>query len=84
MKHTLYITNSIEEIDETAEKIGEIEKWSEIWKIANPIISARGYHQEPYHRQLFCKDATYIDFGSWSKFLAIQPPFALEELTAEN
>ena len=84
MKHTLYITNSIEKIDETAEKIGEVEKWSEIWKIVDPIINARGYRQEPYHRHLLCEDVTYIDFGSWSKFLAIQPPFTLEELAIEN
>lgn len=82
MKHTIYISNSIYEvkIDET---IGEIEKFSELWKLVDPILKTRGYHQDPYVRYLMDPNATFIDFGSYSKFIACVPPFTMEEINAE-
>jgi hypothetical protein len=37
-----------------------------------------------YWRLLLTSTATFIDYGSWSKFIAIIPPISMKELTGEN
>ena len=79
-KHKVFLTDSLEAL-ENKEFLGGADSYQEACLAINEGVATRGLHQEPYWRVLLAKDATYIDFGSWSKFAAIVPPVDMKELT---
>ena len=83
MKHKIYLTDSIE-ILRNEVLIGSANTFQEAGKIINNYLDANDIHREPYSRYLMGEIATFIDFGSWSKFIAIIPPFAISDLTQDK
>lgn len=79
-KYKAFFTDSID-ILLNEELIGEADTYKEISKLISKSIDEKGYHKEPYCRFLMNSTATFIDFGSWTKFVAIVPPVSMQELT---
>ena len=80
MKYKLFLSSSIE-ILQDEELIGEANTYPAACKEINKQLSARGLRQDPHWRFLMSENATFIDFGSYSKFIAIVPPISLGILT---
>lgn len=83
MNHKIYLTDSIE-ILQNEVLIGSADTFQEAGKIINNYLDANGIHREPYSRYLMGETATFIDFGSWSKFIAVIPPFTMQEMTGDK
>jgi hypothetical protein len=79
MKYKLYITDSIETL-ENEKLIGEADSFSEARQKIVSYLDNSDHHQEPYWRYLMAEHATCIDFGSWTKFVAIIPPVSTKEM----
>ena len=76
MKHTLYLSDAIDE-KVNAQKLGEFDTIQQMWELS--------YQQDIGNRKMYCrylmgKEFTSIDFGSWSKFLLVEPPLGIEDL----
>lgn len=82
-KYKVFLTNSIEALD-GKELLGEADTYKEACKIIDEGVKAHDLHQEKYWRFLMGADATYIDFGSWSRFAAIVPPIPMDILTGKT
>ena len=76
MKHKIYLTNSISEITEDAKYLGEAETPQEMWQLFN----ATGIKCDRYCRYILDEKITFIDYGSWSTFLAAEPAFTIADL----
>ena len=75
MKHKIYLTNSISEITNDAQYLGEAETTQEMWQ----LFSATGIKSERYCRYILDEKITFIDYGSWSQFLAAEPAFTIAD-----
>ena len=75
MKHKIYLTNSISEITNDAQYLGEAETLQEMWQ----LFSATGIKSEMYSRYILDEKITFVDYGSWSRFLAAEPAFTIED-----
>ena len=82
-KYKAFFSDSLE-ILLNEEFIGEADTYQEICKLISKKIAEKGYYQEPYTRTLMGSTATFIDFGSWSKFAAIVPPVSNQEICGES
>ena len=80
MRYKIYQSRSIEELKD-AELIGGADSYKEACKVIKDYLSVNSFHQEPYWRFLMCKHATIIDYGSYSKYMAIVPPLSMEEMS---
>lgn len=80
MKYKVFISDSIN-ILENAEFIGDADTYQEACQILSDIVKKKSFHSDLYWRIIMESTATFIDFGSWSKFGAIVPPVSIEELT---
>ena len=78
MKYKVYFSDRIDKLQEPT-LIGTAETIQDACKLLRAQV---GYNQ--YWRFLFCADAVFIDYGSYSKFGAITPPFTIEELNKES
>ena len=77
-KYKVYFTKSIDRmLDE--EFIGSSKTFEGACAIAKAELAKRSYHESPYWRYLLAPDATYIDFGNWSIFIAITPRVTQED-----
>ena len=79
-EYKLYLTNSIEQIDPEATLFNSASSFTEARKKIVAYLNEQGIERNPYWRWLLAEDATYIDFGSWSKFVAITPPVSMKEM----
>ena len=79
MKYKIYLSSSIEVL-QNEQLIGGANTPQEACKVAGEYLSANNFHQEPYWRFLMGSTATFIDYGSYSKFLAIVPPLVMKDL----
>ena len=84
MRYQIFITPNIEESLEGAQPIGAANSYLEVCKEINNYLSVINFHQEPYWRFLMEKEATFIDYGSWSKFIAIVPPLSIEDMSGDK
>lgn len=80
MRYKIYQSRSIEELKD-AELIGGADSYKEVCKVIKDYLSVNNFHQEPYWRFLMCEHATVIDYGSYSKYMAIVPPLTMEEMS---
>lgn len=79
MKYTVYLTQSIEAlINEKIITTADTFKEARISIVE--YLDTHNLGNNHYWRYLLAEDATYIDFGSWSKFVAITPPVSMEEM----
>ena len=74
MKYKVYFSTSIEVL-ENLELLGEADTYKEACKIISDHTP-----ENPYWRLLLGTAATFIDFGSWSKFAAIVPAVPTKEI----
>ena len=74
MKYKLYLTDSIESL-ENKELLIETEDIQEAFKTLGERIGTTAYW-----RFLLASDATYIDYGSWSRFGAVVPALSMKDL----
>lgn len=77
--YKIYQTTSIEAL-ENKQIIGVANTYQEACKVIKEHLAANSFHQDPYWRILMGDEATFIDYGSWSKFMAIVPPVSKKEL----
>lgn len=74
MKYKLYLTDSIESL-ENEELLIETEDIQEAFKALGARIG-----KTAYWRFSLAPDATYIDYGSWSRFGAVVPALSMKDL----
>lgn len=79
MKYKIFTTDSIEVL-QNEECIGAADTIEELMAQATDYLEEAGICSSPYWRYLMGDIATFIDFGSWSKFLAVVPPVTMAEL----
>ena len=81
MKYKIFTSDSIETLHNETE-IGAADNYqAACWVIKEAIPQAAANH---YWRLLFGENATFIDYGSWSKFVAIVPPISVAEIMREE
>jgi hypothetical protein len=83
MPYKVFLTGSIECL-ENEELLGEADTYKEVCQVINTELENRALYQESYWRYLMDSTATFIDFGSWNKFIAIVPPVSNKEMMGEN
>lgn len=72
-KYKVFISDDINVL-ENEEFIGDANTYQEACKILSTSIKEKNFYSDSYWRILMGSTATFIDFGSWSKFGAIVPP----------
>lgn len=82
-RYKIYQTTSIEAL-ENKQIIGVANSYEEACKVIKDFLSVNNFHQEPYWRILLGDEATFIDYGSWSKFMAIVPPISKKEMEVKE
>ena len=80
--YKIFLSDSIEVL-KNEQLIGGANSYKEACQIIRDHLAVNQFYQEPYWRILIGETATFIDYGSWSRFAAIVPPIALEEMTKE-
>lgn len=80
MKYKIFLTDSIEVL-QNEELIGEASAYQEACDILSEKLHEKGIAEDPYWRLSLGQTATFIDFGSWSKFAAIVPPVSMSVIT---
>ena len=83
MKHNIYLTQSIETLM-NEELIATANSFKEARANIVQYLDSHNLSNNNYWRYLLAEDATYIDFGSWSKFIAIVPPVTVEDMIRED
>ena len=79
MKYKIFFTDSLEVL-KNEELIGEANSFEEI----RLILKSKLQRVTPYWRYLLAENATFIDYGSWSRFAAIVPAVTMREITGED
>jgi len=82
MRYKIFLSDSIETLL-NEQPISAANSYQEACKIIKEYLSVNNFHQDPYWRIIMGETATFIDYGSWSKFIAIVPPVSIKELTGE-
>jgi hypothetical protein len=82
-KHQIYLSDSIYSLV-NKEIIGEANTYKEACAVIKEGLAQKELEQEPYWRIVLDPEVTFIDFGSWSKFIAIVPALTMEELNKEE
>lgn len=83
MKYNIYLTQSIETLM-NKELIATANSFKEARVNIVQYLDSHNLGNNNYWRYLLAEDATYIDFGSWSKFIAIVPPITVEDMMQED
>jgi hypothetical protein len=78
-RYHIYQTTSIESL-ENKQIIGVANSYQEACEIIKSYLAVNSFHQDSYWRLLLGDKATFIDYGSWTKFMAIVPPVSNKEL----
>lgn len=82
-KYKIFLTDSIEVL-ENEQLIGGANTYQEVCKTISNYLAVNKFHTDPYWRFVMNETATMIDYGSWSKFIAIVPPISMKELTGSD
>ena len=79
-KYRVYSTDSLEVI-----KNGKLLGGANSFQEACALIKEKLTNEhDPYWRYLMGETATFIDYGSWSRFAAIVPPVSIQEIEGES
>ena len=81
-KFAIYETTSIEEITEDA-PIAFANTSKECCKVIDEFLEKYNIPNDHYWRFIMGQTATFIDYGSWSKFMAVVPPLSIDMLMGE-
>ena len=77
MKYKIYTSDWIEKLV-NEQLIGEANSYQEACALIKQQIPQSV--DNPYWRLLLAQEATFIDYGSYSKFVAIMPPLTIDEI----
>jgi hypothetical protein len=83
MKYKIFLSESIE-ILKNEQLIGGADSYQEACRVIKDYLAVNQFHQEPYWRLLLGETATFIDYGSWSRFVAIVPPVSIQEIEGNS
>ena len=83
MKYKIYSTDSLEVLKNEL-LIGDANSYQEACAQITTWLEAAGKHSDKYWRLLLGENATFIDYGSWSHFIAIVPAVAVDEIMKGN
>ena len=78
-KYHIYQTTSIESL-ENKELIGVANSYQEACRVIKEFLALNRAYQDPYWRFVMGTEATFVDYGSWTKFMAIVPPVSAAEM----
>ena len=78
-KYHIYQTTSIESL-ENKELIGIANSYQEACRVIKEFLALNRAYQDPYWRFVMGTEATFVDYGSWTKWMAIVPPVAPAEM----
>lgn len=82
MKYKIFFSDSIETLrNETL--IGEANTYQDACVVLNSELRKGGRDSDPYWRFIMNENATFIDYGSWTRFAAIVPPVPMQVITGE-
>ena len=82
-KYHIYTSESIE-IIKNGKLIGAADSYQEACQVINEYLDTINFKGDGYWRFLMNDTATFIDYGSWSKFIAIIPPIPMKEMMGEE
>ena len=83
MKYIVYISNQIDALNGEV-RIGEADDFEGACQVLDEYLESSKHITTPYWRYLLCAEATFIDFGSWSRFGAIVPAVSIEEMNKDR
>lgn len=69
-RYEIYFTRSLEGLQDEL-FLGAAASPQEACALIHQALKDNGYKEEPYWRWLFNAEGAFIDFGSWSMYLAI-------------
>lgn len=78
-RYRIYQTTSIESL-KNKQIVGVANSYEEANKVIKEYLATNNFHQDPYWRISLGDEATFIDYGSWTKFMAIVPSVSKKEL----
>lgn len=81
--YKIFLSNNIEKL-ETETFIGEAYSFQEACQKLKSYLTETGVYQEPYWRFIMSENATFIDFGCWSKYGVFTPAVSKEEIMGES
>lgn len=81
MKYKIFTSDSIETLYNEIE-IGAADNYQDACIVIKKAIPQAAANH--YWRLSLGENATFIDYGSWSKFVAIVPPVSIEEIMRQN
>lgn len=83
MKYIVYISSQIDALSNEV-KIGEADNLEGACQVLDEYLKSSKHVLTPYWRYLLYDEATFIDFGSWSRFGAVVPEEVKEEIKGEE
>ena len=83
-KYNVYqVTAATEELTDK-QLVGVANSYQEACKVIQNFLAVNRAYQDPYWRYIMNPKATFIDYGSWTKWIAIVPPVSEEELKGDK
>ena len=83
-RYHVYLTSDIEKLSIDKQIIGIANSYQDACKVISSYLRDMDIDSDKYWRILMGSDATFIDFGSWSQFMAIVPPVPKSEIMGEK
>ena len=81
MKYKIYLTQEIDRLSsDDAELLSMAETPAEAMNKVRAIAKEFSKDKPPRYRYLLGEKVTFIDYGSWSKYIAVEPALKAEEL----
>ena len=80
--HIYQVTAATEELTDK-QLVGVANSYQEACKVIKNFLTFNDAYQDPYWRFIMSPTATFIDYGSWVKWMAIVPPVSDKEIMDE-
>lgn len=81
--HIYQVTAATEELTDK-QLVGVANSYQEACKVIQNFLAVNRTYQDPYWRFIMHSTATFIDYGSWTKWMAIVPPVSEEEMLSRE
>ena len=80
MRYKIFLSDSIEVLS-NEQFIAEANDIQDLLRAAWDYLDENEIDRDVYCRFVLGANVTFIDFGSWSKFLAIIPPISTKDIS---
>lgn len=81
--HIYQVTAATEELTDK-QLVGVANSYQEACKVIKDFLAVNCAYQDPYWRFIMSSEATFIDYGSWVKWMAIVPPVSFAEIEGKG